>query len=156
VREEKLDALCLRVGDRFFALDIFCIREILRAQAVTQVPNAPSELAGVANLRGDLIPVVDLHRTLLRRDRGELQEEARLVVVRSDENTAGLLVDQVLDVVTVPTEELRPVPGATPRSSAVVAAFRKEVTAGAAEVVLLLRVPPLFEEGGISIPEGRS
>ena len=155
MREEKLEALCLRVSDRFFALDIFCIREILRAQAVTQVPNAPPELAGVANLRGDLIPVVDLHRILLRRERGELQEEARLVVVRSEENTVGLLVDQVLDVASVPTEELRPVPGSTPRTSAVVAAFRKEVIPGTAEVILLLRVPPLFQEGGISIPGGR-
>jgi len=151
VSAEKLEALCLRVGERLFAVDIFCIREILRGHAVTPVPNAPLELAGVVNLRGDLVPVLDLHRALLRRDRGELQEEARLVVVRSAGITASLLVDQVLDVVSVPVEALRPVPGTAAKTSAVVAAFHEEAAGGSPEVVLLLRVSSFFQEGGLCI-----
>jgi purine-binding chemotaxis protein CheW len=151
---EKLEALCVRVADRFFAVDIFCIREILRARAVTQIPHAPPELAGVVNLRGELMPVLDLHRVLLARDRPPLQEEARLLVVRGADVTASLLVDQVLDVVSVPLEDLRPMPAATSKTSAVVAAFHKELESGAQEVVLLLRVPPIFRDNGLCVPGG--
>jgi len=149
-----LELLCFRIGDRAFAVDIACIREILRSHVVTPVPRAPANLAGVLNLRGDLLPVFDLHRVLLGQGVGPASEETRLLVLRAGGRTAGVVVDQVLDVVSVHPAELQPVPGSRPRESAVVAAFRSEVAGNGQAVVLLLRPLPFFDEGGLSVPGG--
>lgn len=147
---QTLEALCFRLGERVFAVDIACIREILRSHAVTAVPRAPAHLAGVLNLRGELLPVFDLHRALLGAAPGEGTEETRLVVLRAGGRMAGVVVDQVLDVTSVPVRELQPVPGSRPGSSAVAAVFRSEGPAGEPSVVLLLRPSLFFEELGTS------
>ena len=86
---DNLELLCFRVGERVFAMDIMCIREILRSCVVTPVPNAPPGVAGVLNLRGALLPVVDLHRALLDGDSDGVREEAKLVVARAATARAG-------------------------------------------------------------------
>ena len=66
----SLEVLCFRVGERVFAVDIMGIREILRSHTITPVPNAPDSVAGVLNLRGELVPVVNLHHALLHLPAG--------------------------------------------------------------------------------------
>ncbi len=154
MRGETLEVLCFRLGERVFAVDIACIREILRSHAVTAVPRAPAHLAGVLNLRGELLPVFDLHRALLGAGPGEGTEETRLVVLRAGGRMAGVAVDQVLDVVSVGVAELQPVPGAGPRSSPVAAVFRSQGPGGEPTVVLLLRPSLFFEEMGTSVLGG--
>lgn len=141
----RLQVLCFVVGGRTFAVDIMGIREILRNQRVTSVPHTPPHLAGVVNLRGALIPVVDLHRVLLGHASRGGCEDPKLVVVHSRGKTAGLLVDQVLDVISVPLEALSPVPGASfDRGAVVVATFHR--SDAEEEVVVLVRLAPLVEE----------
>ncbi|MBE0616832.1 MAG: purine-binding chemotaxis protein CheW [Proteobacteria bacterium] len=154
MRGETLELLCFRLGERVFAVDIACIREILRSPNVTPVPRAPPQLAGVHNLRGELLPVFDLHRALLDEDPGPATEDDRLVVLRTGGQTAGVRVDQVLDVVSVRLAELQPVPGARLRESAVVAAFRSDVAGEGRSVVLLLRLSPFFAAGEVAVSGG--
>lgn len=149
----SLEVLCFRVGGRVFAMDIMGIREILRSPVVTAVPNAPAEVAGVLNLRGELLPVVDLHRALLHGDAPVSRDEVKLVVARAAGRTAGVQVDQVLEVVSVDATELTPVPGGD-GDTAVVAAFRRELDGQGLAVVLLLRLANLLEELGIDEPGG--
>ena len=146
---DNLELLCFRVGERVFAMDIMGIREILRSCVVTPVPNAPPGVAGVLNLRGALLPVVDLHRALLRSDSDEVREEAKLVVARAAGRVAGVQVDQVLEVVSVDVSELNPVPGGDAAGGAVVAAFRRELEGEGPVVVLVLRLAALLEEIGV-------
>lgn len=149
-----LQLLCFRLAERYFAIDIGCIREILRSHAVTAVPGAPAHLAGVLNLRGELVPVYNLHRVLLGHDAREETEDSRLVVVRARGRKAALRVDQVVDVMTVEADELTPVSGQPPEESAVVAAFRRPLESGADQVVLLVRLPPFFADHAPVTPGG--
>jgi len=149
-----LQLLCFRLADRYFAVDIGCIREILRSHAITKIPGAPAHLAGVLNLRGELVTVYDLHRVLVGEDAPEDTEDSRLVVVRARGQKAALRVDQVVDVILVEADELAPVSGTPPGEAAVVAAFRRPLDAGKDQVVLLVRLPPFFADHVPSAPGG--
>ncbi len=145
---ESLELLCFQVGGRVFAMDIMIIREILRHQVVTPIPSAPPHIAGVVNLRGELIPVIDLDRGLLDGPGHDGMEDPKLVVVRTGSRTVGLLMDQVLEVVSVPVEELQPLPGNEAMDGAAIAAFRRELEGVGPTVVLLVRPGPLLAVEG--------
>lgn len=138
-----LELLCVEGGGQVYALDIMVIREILRNQAVTPVPRAPAPVAGVTNLRGELIPVIDLHQAVTGAPaRGETADP-KLVVVRAAGRVTALRVEQVIEVVSVPLGEMKPVPGTAGRAGPLVAAFRRE----GAGVVLVVLVGALLAEG---------
>lgn len=149
--KSRLQVLCFLVGGRIFAIDIMGIREILRNQRFTPVPHTPDNVAGVLNLRGEMIPVVDVHGVLLGRPNPVAGENLKLVVAHARGKTTGLLVDQLLDVVTVPPESLSPVPGgyddadATRSEPIVLATFRRG-DLGDGEIVVLLRLALLADE----------
>jgi purine-binding chemotaxis protein CheW len=120
---------------------------ILRNQKLTPVPHTPSHVAGVVNLRGELIPVLSLHRILLQGHGPAAGDDPKLVVVQAHGRTAGLLVDQVLDVLSVPAGALTPVSGGiAAEESIVLAAFR--TGQDAEDVVVLVRLAPLVEAQG--------
>jgi purine-binding chemotaxis protein CheW len=88
------EAVVVRLGAGRFAADLDAVAEVGRLPAVTRVPGAPAWLAGVANWRGRLLPVLDLH-TLLGAESGPMGGSARLVVLTADAISAGLIVDAV-------------------------------------------------------------
>lgn len=149
----RLQVLCFVVGGRSFAVDIMGIREILRNQRFTPVPHTPPHVAGVLNLRGELIPVVDVHRVLLGHSNPHPGEDSKLIVAHARGKTAGLLVDELMDVISVQPESLAPVPGAygdpdaPAADSVVVATFRRPETQGG-DIVVLLRSAVLVEGAG--------
>ncbi len=144
MRAGSLEVLCFGVGGRTFAIDIQTIREILKPRSVTPVPHAPGHVAGVLNLRGAMVPVIDLHRALLGRPAEDGRGEPKLVVVSARSRCAALQVDHVYDVLSVRLEELSPLPGAEdPGDAVVVGAFRRDVGGGGPEVVLLVRTGAL-------------
>lgn len=153
MKGRTLELLCAQVEDRLLALDIMGIQEILRAPTVVPVPRAPERVAGVFNLRGVLIPVVDLHRAVLGGGPRSCPGDPKLVVVRAGGRTAGLLVDRVHEVVSVSLNELSPVPAVgDDLGGTLAAAFRREFEEAGSPVVLLLRLGPLLE--GLAAPEG--
>ena len=70
--------------------------------SITRVPSTPSFIKGVINLRGSVLPVIDL-RTRLGLIEGELQDSARIIVVLVNESTVGFIVDEVVEVTTIDT-----------------------------------------------------
>jgi purine-binding chemotaxis protein CheW len=98
-----------RLGDLLLGIDIRCIREINRVIAITPVPDAPPQITGVVNLRGEVVTVVDL-RTVLELPPAEITPRTRLMIVQSDEEAIGLLVDRVADVATVQDGDEEPLP----------------------------------------------
>ncbi|MBI3186158.1 MAG: purine-binding chemotaxis protein CheW [Myxococcales bacterium] len=102
--------LCtFRVGAQQYALDIMRIQEVLQPPEVTPVPDAPPFFEGMVNLRGSLVPVVDLRRRL-----GAMAPSAppkrKLLVCAFGQRRVGLLVDGVTSVLTVGRDELKPAP----------------------------------------------
>lgn len=88
------DAIVVRLGAGHFAVDLASVAEVGRAPAVTRVPGLPIWLAGVANWRGRILPVLDL-RTLLGADAVALDAAGRLIVLTDGGIAVGLLVDGV-------------------------------------------------------------
>jgi twitching motility protein PilI len=84
-----------RIGDRYFVSSIAEVNEILTLPTVTLVPGAKGWLLGVANVRGNLVPVIDL-RDFVGGGRSPTGDTTRVLVVRQHGGSVGLLVDEVL------------------------------------------------------------
>jgi purine-binding chemotaxis protein CheW len=99
-----------------YGLDVRLVETIIRAGEVTPVPRAPAFVEGVINLRGRVVPVIDLKKKL---GLGEVErtKRARVVVVRVRESLIGLLVDAALQVLKVPISRIEPAPEAVGREA---------------------------------------
>lgn len=97
------------VDDRAYGVDIVAVREIKQWSPVTALPNQPHYMRGVLNLRGTIVPVHDL-RTRFGGDLTDAVETHVVVIVLIGEQTVGVLVDAVSDIITVSAEDIRPVP----------------------------------------------
>jgi purine-binding chemotaxis protein CheW len=97
------------VGDRIYGVDIVQVREIKQWSPTTALPNQPAFTRGVLNLRGTIVPVHDL-RARFGGPLTEATETHVVVIVAIGEQTVGVLVDAVSDIVTVAADDIRPVP----------------------------------------------
>ncbi len=95
------------LASEYYGVDISVVREIIRMQAVTKVPGAPLFVEGVINLRGRVVPVVDL-RKRLDLTLTEQTKESRIVVVDIAGRDVGVIVDAVTEVLRVPLSSLEP------------------------------------------------
>jgi len=98
-----------RVGDQLMGVDIRRIQEINRNPDTTPVPHAPEFLRGVINLRGDVATIIDL-RAILGLTPAQITSATRNVIIETDGEPVGLLVDRIADVVTATPEEIEPPP----------------------------------------------
>lgn len=92
-----------------YGIDVRLVQEIIRVSDITQVPRAPAYIKGVINLRGRIIPVVDLKKKLGLGE-VELTRQARIVVVKVRDRLIGLLVDGASQVLRVPLSVIEPPP----------------------------------------------
>lgn len=97
------------LGELLLGIDIRCIREINRVTDFTPVPDAPPQVRGVVNLRGEVVTVINL-RTILDLPSQEITSATRLMIVQSDDEAIGVVVDRVSDVATVQRAQEEPLP----------------------------------------------
>ena len=95
------------LGDETYGVDIATVREIIRMQAITAVPGTAHFVEGVINLRGMVIPVVDL-RKRFRLNEAEHGKETRIVVLNSEGQEIGVIVDSVAEVLRVSSDAIEP------------------------------------------------
>jgi len=95
------------LGDESYGVDIATVREIIRMQAITAVPGTAHFIEGVINLRGTVIPVVDL-RKRFRLNEAEHSKETRIVVLNSEGQEIGVIVDSVAEVLRVSSDVIEP------------------------------------------------
>lgn len=105
-----LKVACLRVGQQFYALDIMCIKEIIRPLPIVAVPKAPNYVDGVINLRKAVIPVVDLRRRFGLEPATEPERRQRIVICVVNNKIVGFLADEVTEVITCLASDVRPTP----------------------------------------------
>ena len=108
-RDELLQLVSFRIGDEEFGVDILKVQEINRMLGVTRVPNAPHYIDGVINLRGKVIPIVDL-RARFGMARKEKDKNTRIVVVELSGRIVGFVVDSVSEVLRIPKSVVEPTP----------------------------------------------
>ncbi len=112
VSEQLLQLVSFRLAGEEFCLEILRMREIIRARELTRVPNSPPYVEGVLNLRGRIIPVVNLRlRVGLRRE--EVSAATRIIVVEVNNNLLGFVVDSVSEVLRIPASKVEPPPRIT-------------------------------------------
>ena len=97
----QVQLVTFRVGGQEFGLDVFAVHEILRHQGVTPVPRAPAFVEGVLDVRGAVVPVIDLRRRF-ETGRTEVDDETRIVLVQFGGERLGLVVDSVTEVLRAP------------------------------------------------------
>lgn len=101
--------ITFEVADQLFGLDIMAIREIRAWTPVTRLPHVPHYVAGVVNLRGTVLPVIDLAARLGWQATQATPRHA-IIVAQVAGQSRGLIVDSVSDIVTLATDALQPPP----------------------------------------------
>jgi purine-binding chemotaxis protein CheW len=107
--DELLQLVSFNIGEEEFGVDILRVQEINRMLDVTRVPNAPTYVDGVINLRGKVIPIVDL-RQRLGMERKNHDKNTRIIVVELSGKTLGFVVDGVREVLRIPRSVTEPPP----------------------------------------------
>jgi purine-binding chemotaxis protein CheW len=97
------------IGDEQYGVDIMAVREIKEWSGVTQLPSQPDYMRGVLNLRGVMVPIIDL-RCRFGQGLTDATPVHVVIVVQIDNKTVGLLGDRVLDIVSVERARVQPVP----------------------------------------------
>jgi len=106
---DVLQLVTFRLGNEEFSVDILKVQEIIRLMELTRVPKAPEFIEGVINLRGKVIPVMDL-RSRFSMPQAEVTSEARIIVVALESTTVGFRVDGVSEVLRLPVDTVDPPP----------------------------------------------
>lgn len=108
---EVLHLVTFRVGGELFGAPISAVQEIVRVPAITQIPQAPEFVEGVINLRGRVIPVVDMRRRLgsLADATGE-HSKSRILVIEAGGRLVGVVVDEVSEVLKLSEERVEAAP----------------------------------------------
>lgn len=107
--EEVSQVVSFEIGAEEYAVDILEVQEINRMVEITRVPTAPSYVEGVINLRGKVIPIIDL-RLRFGLPATDRTTESRIVVVDVNRNVIGLIVDSVSEVLRIPNSLIEPPP----------------------------------------------
>jgi purine-binding chemotaxis protein CheW len=105
----RRDFLTFRLGPETYGVDILKVQEIREVDRVTRVPHVPPYLRGVINLRGAIVPIVDLGLMLGFREALPV-EHANAIVLNAEGRLTGLVVGAVSDVVALSEEEIRTAP----------------------------------------------
>jgi purine-binding chemotaxis protein CheW len=96
------------LGSETYGLDIATVHEIIRMQPITKVPKAPIYVEGVINLRGKVIPVIDIGKRF-GFEKSERAKNNRIVVVYIQDTTLGIIVDSVTEVIRIPNDAVEAV-----------------------------------------------
>ena len=106
---KNLELISFRIGEQEFCLDIMAVREIRGGAATTPLPHSPDFVLGVINLRGAVLPIIDL-KARLGLGKGETTERSVVIVVRIGSRLVGLLVDAVSEILAADPSMIQPTP----------------------------------------------
>ena len=111
--DNEIQLVTFQLGNEIYGIDIMDVKEIVKIQEIRPIPNAPSYVAGILNLRGNIIPIINLHvRFNLKKH--ELSEEDRLlsgiIIIDVDNMQIGIIIDKVAKVMTVEVDSIQQPP----------------------------------------------
>jgi purine-binding chemotaxis protein CheW len=109
VNSDELQLVSFNIGSEEFGVEILKVQEINRMVEITKVPQAPHYVEGVINLRGKVIPIIDL-RKRFNLDVKEYDKNTRIVVVDINGSIMGMIVDAVSEVLRLPSSTIEPPP----------------------------------------------
>ena len=148
---ERLHLVTFKLLGEEFGLPILDVREIIRMTDITPVPQAPGFVEGVINLRGQILPVVDL-RTRFGLDQKDADAQTRIVVVELRSTVIGLIVDEVSEVLRIPASTIAPPPGIV--AGSIGAEYIKGIGHYDEKMIILIDMRKVFSEEEIQGLEG--
>ena len=124
---DQMQLVGFTIGKETFGVNILMVQEIIRAAPITAVPNSPDFIEGVINLRGSIIPVIDLRKRLnLFKERED--DVTWILIINVDERVTGFIVDSVTKVLKIQTNTIEPPP------DIVVAGLKSQYIRGVCEI----------------------
>jgi purine-binding chemotaxis protein CheW len=103
--EEEIQVVAFQLGKEEYAVDILNVQEINRLLNITRIPRADKNIEGVVNLRGNIIPVINLHTKFNLESVGE-EDDKRIIVFQFDDVRAGIIVDEVSEVLRISSQDI--------------------------------------------------
>jgi len=107
--DSVLQWVTFRLGNETYGLNVMQVREVLRYSEISPVPGAPSYVIGIINLRGNVVTVIDT-RERFGLQTAELTDDTRIVILESENQVVGILVDSVAEVVYLKASEIETAP----------------------------------------------
>ncbi|PTN38622.1 chemotaxis protein CheW [Desulfonatronum sp. SC1] len=143
VGNELLQLVTFHIGDEEFGVEILKVQEIIRMMGITRVPKAPDFVEGVINLRGKVIPIIDLRKRfgMITQDHNK---HTRIIVLEINAVIVGFVVDSVSEVLRIPANTVEPPP-------AIISGIESEYISGvgklADRLLILLDMDRLLSRG---------
>jgi len=109
VSDSQQEFLTFVLGEENYALDIMTVKEIRGYESVTKIAKAPPYIKGVLNLRGDIVPIIDL-RIKFEVGKATYDEFTIVIMLMIGDRVVGIVVDEVSDVIKVDADDIRPAP----------------------------------------------
>ncbi len=135
------------LADEFYGLEILTVREIIQMCKITPVPRTPEYVKGVINLRGMVIPIIDLRRQFGLAEK-EYTDRTCIIVVKLGGREVGLIVDEVWEVLDIAGEDIEPTPEL---GTGVDTEFILGISKTAERVTILLDITQVL--GGATLPQ---
>jgi len=108
---ELIQLVSFAIGKEQFGVDILKVQEIIRMSPITSIPNSPDFIEGIINLRGHIIPVIDLRKRLkLNPLAEEDRSNTRVLIINVQDRVTGFIVDAVSEVLKIPKSFIEPPP----------------------------------------------
>ena len=108
-----MQVVLFALNNVLYGVDVYQVREIRKVQDITPVPYAPPHVKGVTNLRGEVIPVIDLGKCFKIKSGeplGERKDRGKIMIIVQNKSTVGITVDSVQEVLEIPKEDIESTP----------------------------------------------
>lgn len=144
-KDNQKQLVTFQLGNEQYGIDIMEVNEIWKVEAIRAIPNAPSYVEGIFDLRGDIVPVINLHRRFHIK-KVEMSEEDELlsgsIIININNTKIGIIIDKVLRVVSVELDQIQPPPQML---SGIGAEYIQGVVPGEEGYLIILDIQRLFD-----------
>lgn len=111
----QLQLVTFKLGEELYGVDIMDVKEIVKVQSVRPIPNAPYYVEGIINLRGEIIPIINLHKRfhIQKVEKAENEydaDEGGFIILDIDGSQIGIIIDRVSRVASIQKGEIKPPP----------------------------------------------
>ncbi|MGL4987378.1 MAG: chemotaxis protein CheW [Treponemataceae bacterium] len=111
--DKQVQLVTFQLGNELYGVDIREVKEIVKIQQIRQIPSAPSFMEGIFNLRGEIIPIINLHKRLGLGEREKNEEDefhGGFIILNIENVRLGIIIDRIARVILIPAEEVTPPP----------------------------------------------
>lgn len=144
---QTIQVVSFHLAQELYALDILCVQEIIKVTSVTAVPMTPDWIEGVINLRGQIIPLINL-RLRIGLPPKPYDKHTRFIIIRNREQSTGFVVDAVAEVLRIHKQSLEMAPATTIDKE-----YIREVSKLENHLVIVLDVDKILHEPQTEQPE---